>query len=114
LPTPTLYYTLSKANTIAVNTQISQDHVLKMENDYESFIPKQMNYQNYVSIITGQYPTEQGLYRVINDTDQVLSLSFNQSRTESSSVYLTESHFPPERTLQNAKQAFEQIKSENN
>lgn len=114
LPTPTLYYNLGKANTIGVNTQLPKDHVLTIENDQESFIPLQMNYQNYISVTTGEYPTTQGMYWVKNNAEQLLALSFNHQRSESSSIYLSERHFPGDQTLQSATQTFKEIKSENN
>src|SRR5690606_3583634 len=114
LPTPTLYYNLGMVNTIAVNTQLPQDHVLTMENDHESFIPLQMNYQHYVSITTGEYPTTQGIYWVKKDAEQLLTLSFNHQRSESSTIYLSENHFPANQSLQNPTQTFKDIKSENN
>ncbi|WP_417360243.1 BatA domain-containing protein [Galbibacter sp.] len=113
LPTPTLYYHLGQANTIAVNTQLEQDQVLSVENEKESFIPLQMNYQNYVSITTGEYPKEQGMYWVKNNTDKVAALSFNYPRHESSSEYLSTSDFHTQ-PQKSATQVFKEIKSENN
>ena len=73
-----------------------------------------MNYQQYVSIVTGEHPKDQGTYTVKNNTDELLTLSFNHPRIESSTKYLSKDHFPEDRTLKNATQAIKVIKSENN
>ena len=113
LPTPTLYYNLGQANTIAIPTQLAQDHVLSLEHEQESFIPQQMNYQNYVSITTGDYPQRQGVYWVKNNTANVAALSFNYHRSESNTTYLSTSDLLIN-SPKSATQAFKQIKSENN
>src|SRR5690606_34941424 len=113
LPTPTLYYLLGQPNTIAINTQLEQDHILTLENTQESFIPLQMNYQNYITITTGEYPKTQGVYWVKNKTENVVALSFNYPRKESSPIYLSTSDFT-EHHAKNADQVFKEIKSENN
>jgi len=113
LPTPTLYYLLGQPNTIAINTQLEQDHILTLENTQESFIPLQMNYQNYITITTGDYPKTQGVYWVKNKTENVVALSFNYPRKESSPIYLSTSDFT-EHHAKNADQVFKEIKSENN
>ena len=60
LPIATLYYQLGEPHTIAINTQLDQDQVLTLENTHESFIPLQVNNQNYISITTGEYPSKEG------------------------------------------------------
>lgn len=114
LTSPTLYYNLNHINTIDINTHLEQDQVLSVVKDGVSFIPMQMNYQQYVSIVTGEHPKDQGTYTVKNNTDELLTLSFNHPRIESSTKYLSKDHFPEDRTLKNATQAIKVIKSENN
>ena len=113
LPTPTLYYQLGQHHTIAINTQLNQDQVLSLENNHESFIPLQVNNQNYISITTGEYPTTEGTYQVKNQNENVLALSFNYQRDESSREYLSTDDLPPD-SIKNASQLFKQLKSENN
>ncbi len=113
LPVATLYYQLGKPHTIAINTQLDQDQVLTLENTHESFIPLQVNHQNYISITTGEYPSMEGTYQVKNQQEKVLSLSFNYQRNESQQEYLSKADFHPE-AIKSASQIFKQLKSENN
>src|SRR5690606_2941487 len=106
-------YQLGEPHTIAINTQLDQDQVLTLENTHESFIPLQVNNQNYISITTGEYPSKEGTHKVKKQQEKVLSLSFNYQRNESQQEYLSKADFHPD-AIKSASQIFKQLKSENN
>ncbi len=82
------YFTIGLENKIDINTTLSQDQVLVLENEATKIIPQQQSFNNKVSIITNETPGFAGNYRVYNNSEVVGILSYNNNRDESVLNYM--------------------------
>ena len=82
------YFTIGLENKIDINTTLSQDQVLILENETTKIIPQQQSFNNKVSIITNETPELAGNYRVFNNSEVVENLSYNYNRDESVLNYM--------------------------
>ena len=82
------YFTIGLENKIDINTTLSQDQVLILENEATKIIPQQQSFNNKVSIITNETPELAGNYRVFNNSEVVENLSYNYNRNESVLNYM--------------------------
>jgi len=87
LKLPQLYYTIGKENTIDINTKLSQDDILTLNQGDFQVIPLQKTYANKVELTTNEYPTQAGIYSVKRKNDVLKNLSYNFNRTESDLTY---------------------------
>jgi hypothetical protein len=82
-----LYYTIGKENIIDINTKLSQDDILTLNQGDYQVIPLQKTYPNKVELITNEYPSEAGIYSVKSKNDVLKNISYNYNRTESDLTY---------------------------
>ncbi|WP_418513434.1 BatA domain-containing protein [Corallibacter sp.] len=87
LKTPNIYYTIGKENTYDVAVNLSQDAVLKLEQESISIIPQQQYYNNKVAVTTFKTPDVSGVYNLMNNKELVKYVSYNYDRNESNMTY---------------------------
>ena len=87
LKLPQLYYTIGKENTIDINTTLSQDDILTLNDGDYQVIPLQKTYASKVELITNEYPKEAGIYSVKSKDGVLKNLSYNYNRSESDLTY---------------------------
>ncbi|WP_411896128.1 BatA domain-containing protein [Winogradskyella sp. A2] len=88
LKLPKLFYTIGAPNSIAIETNIGQDDILSLHSNDASVIPPQKTFSKYVILETQEFPTDDGLYSIKNDDENLQNISFNYDRTESNINYI--------------------------
>ncbi len=88
LKLPKLYHILGTYEEMEIPVSLSKDNILKItKNDYE-FIPQQRSLPKKVSLVFEENPTEDGIYRILNDQEALANISFNYNRDESNLRYI--------------------------
>jgi hypothetical protein len=88
LKLPKLFYTIGTPNSIAIETNIGQDDILSLHSNEASVIPPQKTYSKYVVLETQEFPTNDGIYSIKNDDENLQNVSFNYDRSESNINYI--------------------------
>lgn len=83
-----LYYIVGQENQMDINTSLSQDQVLVLENEGIKVIPEQQSFNNKVSIMTSETPEIAGHYTISNNSQIMGFISYNYDRKESILNYL--------------------------
>lgn len=99
IKTPRLYFELGTNNTFDVIANISGDRILEIVKDEQSFIPRQQSFVNMVRITTDELPYEPGNYRVMNDEEEIVMISYNIDRSQSEMEYADISGISEVRTV---------------
>lgn len=84
---PQLYYLLGETSRIEVPVQLQGDRILEIKSPNSSFIPRQQSFSSKVEIVTNELPAQPGSYVVMNGKEEVMSVSYNVPREQSSLNY---------------------------
>ena len=114
LKQPKLFYHIGKDNSVDVNTTLTNDAILKLENSDESFIPLQQTYSNKVNITTLDNPSKAGIYSIVYDDEIVEYISYNYNRLESDLEYYNNEELSNFKVNSSVPQFFETIKNDTN
>lgn len=87
LKTPQLYYELGKTTIFDVAVNVTNDGILEIGTQGQTFIPRQQSFVNKVQITTDELPGEAGNYKVLNQGEPVTAVSFNIDRSQSLMEY---------------------------
>ncbi|MBT8310607.1 MAG: VWA domain-containing protein [Flavobacteriaceae bacterium] len=87
LKLPNLYYTIGRANTYDVKTEVQKDNVVKLVKDNIQVIPRQVPSASQLRLTTQESPVSAGTYNVLNENEVVKKVSYNYNRSESSLRY---------------------------
>ena len=82
-----LYYTIGNENTIDINTKLSQDDILTLNDVDYQVIPLQKTFANKVEVVTTEYPNKAGIFSVKSKDLILKNLSYNFNRNESELTY---------------------------
>lgn len=113
LPLPQLYYSLGTSNTIAVNTQLSADHVLSLQINDQHIIPQQRAYDNKVIISTGTSLSQPGMYAITQSNQPISAISFNVDRIENKLSYYNNNELPVEQLKTSVKDTILELNHKN-
>ncbi|NQY05553.1 MAG: BatA domain-containing protein [Flavobacteriaceae bacterium] len=80
---PKMHYVIGEENTIEVRANLTNDGVLEIKNETESFIPLQQSRNDRVSMTVSDLPKNAGVFTITNGEDALQNLSFNHNREES-------------------------------
>ncbi|WP_375324370.1 BatA domain-containing protein [Flagellimonas sp. GZD32] len=111
---PQLYQTLGEPSSIDINTETSGDKILKVAKEGYEFIPLQQNFPNRVRLSFDELPTEDGIYSVIQNEQDLKKISFNYPRWESELNYLSINELPQTSTQDSITELFDYLKADNN
>jgi hypothetical protein len=75
-------------NLFLADVTLSKDEILKVKNDFESFIPVQQILNDKVKLTFNDFPIQAGNFGIYNQKECIQDISFNYNRTESD-LYLT-------------------------
>ncbi len=89
LPLPEMYYEIGIENTVAINTTVTADQVLSLQQETSNIIPRQNAYDSYVTITTGTELKTPGHYKVLKGDESAGLLSFNVNRAENDLNYFS-------------------------
>ena len=79
-----LSYRIGQENRISIREKLKQDEVLHIVNKRFDFIPLQEIQSEKVILITDKQPQKAGFYQVVNKTEIIKNLAFNNPQNESS------------------------------
>ncbi len=85
--TTQLYYTIDRVNNYMVETNITQDDILKLRLNDQEIIPQQQTFNNKVAITTEALPNVAGIYEITNNNAVLEAVSYNYNRNESMLTY---------------------------
>ena len=75
--------TIGKNNPFLVDVTLSKDEILKVKNDFETFIPVQQIMNDKVKLTFNDFPVQAGNFGIYNQKEHLQDISFNYNRTES-------------------------------
>jgi hypothetical protein len=75
--------TIGKNNPFLVDVTLSKDEILKVKNDFETFIPVQQIMNDKVKLTFNDFPEQAGNFGIYNQKERLQDISFNYNRTES-------------------------------
>jgi hypothetical protein len=76
-------YTIGKNQSLILETILSKDEAVVIQNKDYSFIPLQQLLNAKCKLTFGDYPEKAGNYEIIKNKENLKSISFNYDRTES-------------------------------
>ena len=83
-----LYYILRNPATIDVSVAAGRDEILEVGSKDYTFIPRQQNYQNKVTLQFDEAPEMPGTYVIFKGEEELQKISFNVDRSENNLVYM--------------------------
>ena len=83
-----IHYKIEKDTEIQINTSISQDEVLTLQNEDLNFIPIQRIAKNRVTLEIGDQIQKSGFYQILKGDEALKSVALNYSRKESELEYV--------------------------
>ena len=87
LRAPSLYFNLGSKKEFDVPVKLEDDRILQIIAKNYNFIPMQQSTSNKVTVTLEDQPLRPGNYKVVNEQDFVLGISFNIPRSESELDY---------------------------
>ncbi|UJH91834.1 hypothetical protein LZ575_04015 [Antarcticibacterium sp. 1MA-6-2] len=85
-----LYYLMGKRNSIEVPVDLPSDRILHISSATTNFIPQQQRFAGKIEMVTEELPQQPGNYKVLNEEEEIIGISFNVPRKESSMEYFPE------------------------
>lgn len=82
-----LYYLLGETNRIEVPVDLQSDRILSISSATTNFIPQQQSFAGKVELVTDELPEQPGNFKILNEEDEIMGISFNVPRQESSMEY---------------------------
>jgi hypothetical protein len=76
-------YTIGENQSLLLETVLTKDEAVAIQNNDYSFIPLQQILNTKCKLTFGDYPEKAGNYEVIKDEESLKKISFNFARTES-------------------------------
>jgi hypothetical protein len=76
-------YTIGENQSLLLETVLTKDEAVTIQNNDYSFIPLQQILNTKCKLTFGDYPEKAGNYEVIKDDESLKKISFNFARTES-------------------------------
>ena len=76
-------YTIGENQSLLLETVLTKDEAVTIQNNDYSFIPLQQILNTKCKLTFGDYPEKAGNYEVIKDEESLKKISFNFARTES-------------------------------
>ena len=76
-------YTIGENQSLILETVLTKDEAVAIQNNDYSFIPLQQILNAKCKLTFGDYPEKAGNYEVIKDEESLKKISFNFARTES-------------------------------
>ncbi|WP_223826545.1 BatA domain-containing protein [Flagellimonas sp. S3867] len=113
LKTTELYHTIGESKTIDVSTRLSNDNILSVSQQENSFIPLQQSFPNKVSLTFEENPASDGIFTIANDGQFLKYISFNYPREESQLRYMDLTNLPNIQVQDSIPALFDHLDSEN-
>lgn len=108
-----LYAVLGEPQNMSIQAQLEKDEILRLASDDFRFIPRQQSFQNKVEIYLEDAPQKEGHYKVLKDSAQLRTLSFNLNRNESRLNYHKLDAIENVNVQNSIPQVFREIRSAN-
>ncbi len=86
-------YTIGENQSLLLETILSKDEAVVIQNKDYSFIPLQQLLNAKCKLTFGDYPEKAGNYEILKNNESLKSISFNYARTESDITALNSRKF---------------------
>lgn len=86
-------YTIGENQSLILETSLSKDEAVVIQNKAYSFIPMQQLLNAKCKLSFGDYPEKAGNYEVIKNQESLKKISFNYARTESDITAINSGNF---------------------
>jgi hypothetical protein len=86
-------YTIGENQSLILETSLSKDEAVVIQNKTYSFIPMQQLLNAKCKLSFGDYPEKAGNYEVIKNQESLKKISFNYARTESDITAINSGNF---------------------
>ncbi len=103
---------IGKNNPFLVDVTLSKDQILKVKNDFETFIPAQQILNDRVKLTFNEYPIKAGNFGIYNQKEHLQYISFNYNRTESDLDLTNENALSEYKTIDSISTVFSTLQTE--
>ncbi len=104
--------TIGNNNPFLVDATISKDQILKVKNDFETFIPIQQILNDKVKMTFNDFPEQAGNFGIYNQKALLQNISFNYNRTESDLAQANEDAVSDYKTIDSIGAFFDTLQTD--
>jgi hypothetical protein len=99
-------------NLFLADVTLSKDEILKVKNDFESFIPVQQILNDKVKLTFNDFPIQAGNFGIYNQKECIQDISFNYNRTESDLDLTNENALSEYKTIDSISTVFNTMQTD--
>jgi hypothetical protein len=99
-------------NLFLADVTLSKDEILKVKNDFESFIPVQQILNDKVKLTFNDFPIQAGNFGIYNQKECIQEISFNYNRTESDLDLTNENALSEYKTIDSISTVFNTMQTD--
>jgi hypothetical protein len=104
--------TIGNNNPFLVDATLSKDEILKVQNDFETFIPVQQMLNDKVKLTFNDFPEQAGNFGIYNQKERLQNISFNYNRTESNLVQAYKDALSDYKTIDSIDTVFNSLQTD--
>jgi len=104
--------TIGNNNPFLVDATLSKDEILKVKNNFETFIPIQQILNDKVKLTFNDFPVQAGNFGIYNKNERLQNISFNYNRTESDLVQANKEALSDYKTIDSIETVFNTLQTD--